>query len=167
MRRRRTIRARDLPRLLIRGIAEVSGLFGGRYRRTEGAHLLLVDEAGRILAVRTTYLGPQWLLPGGRVERGERPHDAAVRETLEETGIRARVDRLLAVDVSHRRNSSFIFAGTVTGGDLEPQFGEIAEAGWLDRAEIATSAPRLDRLLAIIDAADGVAYVTGLRREPT
>lgn len=167
MRRRRTIRARDLPRLLIRGVAEVAGLFGGRYRRTEGAHLLLADDEGRLLVVRTTYLGPQWLLPGGRVERGERPHDAAVRETLEETGIEARVDRLVAIDVSHRRNSSFIFTGTVTGGELEPQLGEIAEAGWLDRSEIATTSHRLHRLLEIIEAADGVAYVTGLRREPT
>lgn len=31
----------------------------------------------------------RWLQPGGHVEPGERPEDAAVRETLEETGVAA------------------------------------------------------------------------------
>ena len=32
-----------------------------------------------------------WVLPKGAVERGEAPDDAAVREVLEETGIRSEV----------------------------------------------------------------------------
>lgn len=32
------------------------------------------------------YLGGQWDIPGGTVEAGESPEDAAVRECLEETG---------------------------------------------------------------------------------
>jgi 8-oxo-dGTP pyrophosphatase MutT (NUDIX family) len=49
--------------------------------------VLVRDDQGRILVVRTTYLGPGWMLPGGRVERSETPHAAAVRETREETGL--------------------------------------------------------------------------------
>ena len=169
MRRSRRIRLVDLPRLAIRVLIEVAGLFGGKYRRTEGAHLVVTDEAGRILVVRTTYLGREWMLPGGRVERGERPHEAAARETREETGIEAAVGRLLAVDASDRDGVSFVYAATPTGGTLEPQLGEIAEVGWLERAVLTSSAPRLDRLLAAIEAAavveagsGGVAYVTGL-----
>jgi ADP-ribose pyrophosphatase YjhB (NUDIX family) len=169
MRRSRRIGLTELPRLLLRVVLEVAGLFGGRYRRTEGAHVLVRDEEGRILVVRTTYLGPGWMLPGGRVERSETPHAAAARETREETGIEVRVDRLVLVDAHRRRNVSFIYAGTVLGGTLEPQFGEIAEAGWLDREEIAATSWRLDRLLSYLDEADGgVAYV-GLapeRRDP-
>jgi ADP-ribose pyrophosphatase YjhB (NUDIX family) len=160
MRRSRQIRPAEFPRLLIRVVIEVAGLFGGRYRRTEGAHVLVRDDQGRILVVRTTYLGPGWMLPGGRVERSETPHAAAARETREETGIEVRVERLILVDAHRRRNVSFIYAGTVLGGTLAPQFGEIAETGWVSREEIAATSWRLDRLLTYLDEAEGgVAYV--------
>ncbi len=51
-----------------------------------------------------------------------------------------------------RRDTSFIFTGSVTGGELEPQLGEIAEVGWLSRDEIARSSPGLHRLLGHVDA---------------
>jgi ADP-ribose pyrophosphatase YjhB (NUDIX family) len=160
MRRSRQIRPAEFPRLLIRVVIEVAGLFGGRYRRTEGAHVLVRDDQGRILVVRTTYLGPGWMLPGGRVERSETPHAAAARETREETGIEVDVERLILVDAHRRRNVSFIYAATVVGGTLAPQFGEIAETGWVSREEIAATSWRLDRLLTYLDEAEGgVAYV--------
>lgn len=160
MRRSRRLRVRDLPRLLVGGAVQFAGLFGGRYRRTEGAHVYVADADGRVLVVRTTYLGPGWMLPGGRLERGETPHDGAARETLEETGLEVAVDRLVLVDARRGRDVSFVFAGHVTGGTLAPQFGEIAEAGWVDRVEIAASSEPLQQLLAVIDAAgDGVTYL--------
>lgn len=160
MRRRRRIRFIDLPRLLVGGAVQFAGLFGGRYGRTEGTHVLVADEQGRLLVVRTTYLGPEWMLPGGRVERGETPHSAAVRETLEETGLRVSVDRLVLVDAMRPSGTSFVFGGRVESGELDPQFGEIAEVGWVDRDEIARTSPRLHRLLELIDrAGDGVAYL--------
>jgi len=159
MRRRRRIRLVDLPRLVVGGVVGLAGLFGGRYQRIEGAHVLATDGEGRILAVRTTYLGPGWMLPGGRVERSETPHAAAVRETREETGLDVRLDRLVLIDAHRAKDVSFVFLGTVTGGELDPQMGEIAEAGWLERAEIAVTSPRLHRLLGLIDAAkEGVGY---------
>src|SRR5688500_5913884 len=142
MRRRSRIRLVDLPRLVTGGVVGVAGLFGSRYQRTEGAHVLATDDQGRILVVRTTYLGPEWMLPGGRVERGETPHAAAVRETREETGLQVGVVRLVLVDAHRARDVSFVFLGNVKGGELEPQFGEIAEAGWVDRDEIAAMSPR-------------------------
>lgn len=166
MRRRRRIGLVDVPRLLIRVVLELAGLFGGRYRRTEGAHVLVTDDEGRILVVRTTYLGPGWMLPGGRVERNETPHRAAVRETREETGLDVTADRLVLVDAHRRGNVSFVFVGRLVGGELSPQFGEIAEVGWLHRDEIAATSWRLDRLLGRIDEiGEGVAY-WGLEPEP-
>ena len=160
MRRSRRLRLADLPRLVIGGAVAFAGLFGGRYGRIEGAHVLATDEEGRILVVRTTYLGPGWMLPGGRVERGETLHAAAARETLEETGLHARIERLVLVDAHRTTSVSFVFRGHVEGGELEPQFGEIAEAGWVDREEIARSSPRLHQLLEMIEGADGgVVYV--------
>lgn len=160
MRRSRRLSLRDLPRLLIGGAVQFAGLFGGRYRRTEGAHVLVTDDAGRILVVRSTYLGPGWMLPGGRIERGETLHDGAARETREETGIEVGVDRLVLVDARRADNTSFVFAGHLVGGTLEPQFGEIAEAGWVTRDEIDRTSEPLRELLALIDGArGGVAYL--------
>jgi ADP-ribose pyrophosphatase YjhB (NUDIX family) len=163
MRRRRRLTLADLPRLLVGGIVEFAGLFGGRYRRTEGAHVLATDADGRVLVVRTTYLGPGWMLPGGRVERGETPHAAAARETREETGMEVIVERVLVIDARRAVDVSFVFAARVIGGELNPQLGEIAEVGWLPRRELEATSPRLHQLLEQIDAAgDGVSYL-GLR----
>jgi ADP-ribose pyrophosphatase YjhB (NUDIX family) len=141
-------------------LVELARLFSSRYSRIEGAHVLVRDADGRILVVRTTYLGPGWMLPGGRVERRETPHAGAARETHEETGLDVRVGRLLLVDATYARSVSFVFAAELVGGELAPALGEIAEAGWLTRQEIAETSPRLDRLLELIDGAEGgTAYV--------
>jgi ADP-ribose pyrophosphatase YjhB (NUDIX family) len=164
MRRRRRLRLADLPRLVVVGTVQLASLFGGRYHRTEGAHVLAIDEHDRVLVVRTTYLGPGWMLPGGRVERGETPHAAAVRETREETGLEVNVERLVVVDARRLRGVSFVYRGTVVGGSLAPQFGEIAEAGWVSRDEIASGSPGLHKLIGHVeDAGEGVVYL-GLDR---
>ena len=49
----------------------------------------------------------QWELPGGSLEAGESAHDAALRELVEETGIRA--DRVSLV-----ARAEFMFAGAST-----------------------------------------------------
>lgn len=162
LRRRRRLRLADLPRLIVGGIVQLAGLFGGRYRRIEGAHVLATDPDGRILVVRTTYLGPGWMLPGGRVERDETPQAAAARETREETGLNVAVERLLLVDAHRARDTSFVFRARAVGGELEPQLGEIAEAGWLTRDEIAESSHRLHRLLEMIEGSGGSVVYLGL-----
>lgn len=156
---RRRVRLADVPRLLIGGVVQLGALFGGRYQRVEGAHVLVADGEGRILVVRSTYMGPGWMLPGGRVERGETPQAAAERETLEETGVEVAVDRLLLVEAYRPKDVSFVFGARLVGGALDPQLGEISEVGWLSREELAGTSPRLQSLLALVDAAgDRIAY---------
>ena len=62
--------------------------------RIPGAGAVIFDGP-RILLVqrgRQPAMG-QWSVPGGHVEPGESPAEAAVRETFEETGLRVRVVR--------------------------------------------------------------------------
>ncbi|AXE24818.1 DNA mismatch repair protein MutT [Streptomyces globosus] len=47
------------------------------------------DSLSRVLLVRHPWRG--WVAPGGRVEPGETPREAARRELFEETGVRARL----------------------------------------------------------------------------
>ena len=49
----------------------------------------VIAGQGRVLLVhrRADDGAPPWALPGGKVEPGESAEDAAVRETLEETGM--------------------------------------------------------------------------------
>ncbi|WP_104819713.1 NUDIX hydrolase [Kitasatospora sp. MMS16-BH015] len=66
---------------------------------TVAAAVLLFDAADRVLLVDPVYK-PAWEFPGGVVERGEAPTDAAQREVAEELGLRLETSalRLLAVD---------------------------------------------------------------------
>lgn len=55
--------------------------------KTMGAFLNVFDKAGRVLCVRQTYGKRLWTTPGGRVEEGEDPYAAALRETAEEVDL--------------------------------------------------------------------------------
>ena len=57
------------------------------------------DDLGRLLMIkRGTSPGKgQWSIPGGRIEIGESPADAAAREVEEETGLRVSVGGLAGV----------------------------------------------------------------------
>ena len=54
-----------------------------------GGRVLVVDRSERVLLIheRLEHGGTHWLTPGGGVEPGERPQDAARREAYEEVGL--------------------------------------------------------------------------------
>jgi len=60
--------------------------------------VIVVRKGDRFLLVHERKHGQLWYLPAGRVEQGESFFDAAVRETLEETGVAVRLDGLLRVE---------------------------------------------------------------------
>ena len=65
-----------------------------------GAGGVVFDEAGRVLLIRDR--NGFWVFPKGHIDPGETPEEAAVREVLEETGVRARV--LAALTTTRYRN---------------------------------------------------------------
>jgi 8-oxo-dGTP diphosphatase len=66
-------------------------------RAALGAACVMVDDDGRVLLVHHAYGRLNWELPGGGAEPGESPDETAVREVLEETGLRVAIDRLTGV----------------------------------------------------------------------
>lgn len=69
----------------------------GEHRET--ARVLLRNETGELFLLLTNFdpevgLPPRWITTGGGIEPGESIRAAAIRELLEETGIRIRDDQL-------------------------------------------------------------------------
>lgn len=98
--------------------------------------LIILDGYGR------------WTFPKGLVEEGESPEMAAMRETAEETGIKAEViGRLGETRYTyhhprkgriHKTVSFYLLAAK--GGTLTPQTTEIAAAEWVSPDEAARRA---------------------------
>ncbi len=85
---------------------------------TIGAFAIIFDEHDRVLLSHRLDLDV-WNLPGGRVEAGEMPDEAVVRETLEETGLEVSVHRLTGVyGKAERDDLVFAFECRVVGGAL-------------------------------------------------
>jgi 8-oxo-dGTP diphosphatase len=78
-----------------------------------------------------------WAFPGGFVDRGEHPEQAAVREAWEEAGIEVRVRELLGI-YSHPRGSAVVlvvYTGDLVSGEPTPR-DETLEAGLFPPAEL-------------------------------
>ena len=59
-------------------------------------NVVVVNDAGEILLIRRTDNG-NWALPGGAVDLGESVAQAAVRETLEESGIECAITGIVGI----------------------------------------------------------------------
>jgi 8-oxo-dGTP pyrophosphatase MutT (NUDIX family) len=107
--------------------------------------IALRDADGRVLLARHAE-GNLWLLPGGGIEPGETPADAAVREMFEETGLIVRLTRLVGVFggpefiVRYRNGdrTSYVtatFEATLTGGSSSPDSTELLELRFVNQEE--------------------------------
>lgn len=62
---------------------------------------------------------PVWVLPGGGIESGESPEDAALREAWEETGYKVRIKRKIAHyhPINKLTAPTFFFECTILSGE--------------------------------------------------
>lgn len=91
-----------------------------------------------------------WTLPGGGIDPGENPEHAAKREVLEETGLEAKIGKLIGVDSRVFRREEvpegidpqlhtirIIYRGTVKDGPLINEAdGSSDEARWVPLGEL-------------------------------
>ncbi len=98
---------------------------------TLGVSAVIRDEQGRVLlALRRR--PAIWNLPGGSVEPGEAPWDAAIRETREEVGLDVEVDRLTGVyDRSPDGDPVLVFTCRVLAGTATTT-EEAVRVGWFE-----------------------------------
>ncbi len=104
---------------------------------------IVLDAGGRVLLHRHKRLG-RWLQPGGHLDPGEHPAEAARRETAEETGLAAGHPtdgpRLLHVDVHEgprgHLHLDLRYLLTADGNaPLAPAAGESPVVAWFERDE--------------------------------
>jgi len=110
------------------------------------AYAVVVRAEEVLLARWTSPRGPEWTLPGGGLDFGEDPADAAVREVREETGYTVRLEDLLFVNSFRRvlpdapvdfHAIQIVYTATVVGGELCHEIGGSTDmAAWHPIADV-------------------------------
>lgn len=104
----------------------------------------VIIEAGRVLLTqrkRGTHLAGAWEFPGGKVEAGEDPREALVRELREELGIETAAGAV--VDVTFHRYEEarkavllLFFEASRTATSPAPRAVDVAAFKWAGRADL-------------------------------
>jgi 8-oxo-dGTP pyrophosphatase MutT (NUDIX family) len=111
-----------------------------RIRRPRRSSVVVIafDESDRVLLVRHSYGRPGWSLPGGGMNRDERPERAAVREIGEELG--CGLTDLAEIDASEERiagsrDMQHIFSARLAGAPV-PDMREIVAVQLFDPQDL-------------------------------
>ena len=96
------------------------------FRDPKVAAVVTVIDADQILLIKrgnAPEMG-KWSMPGGFIDFGEDPREAAIREVLEETGLQVRITTLIDViggDGLGGASIVIMFEAEVIGGTLSPE----------------------------------------------
>ena len=112
-------------------------------RHAGSAVMMAVDDKDRILLVRQYRLPAgqyMWELPAGKVDEGETAAQAAKRELIEETGLRAKKWKKLTTfypspGFVEEKMTIFLATG-LTQGEARPMEDERIETRWFTKKEL-------------------------------
>ena len=109
-------------------------------------NVVVVNHAGEILLIRRTDNG-NWAVPGGAIDLGESVAQAAVRETLEESGIECAITGIVGIysDPRHvilytsngeaRQEFSIVLTARAVSGQPTTS-SESSEVRWVPESEL-------------------------------
>lgn len=126
---------------------------GPRWRLVRNAPCaeVLVERNGTVLLSRRAhepFLGV-WEIPGGFVDRGEHPVDAAVREMQEELGIDVRLTALLGTYLESSAYGECLeitcYLGATDAIEPVPNPAEVSEWAWFGPADLPDEMAGRDR----------------------
>ena len=143
-------------------LAGIRARIGNDLLLTPAAGIALFDGAGRLLLARHVHSG-RWGTPGGAVEPGESPREAAVREFEEETGMRVAGCTLIGAYggpefvVRYPNGDLMAYVLTLYGarsasGAVTLQADELLEVGWFTEPEAMALDLSADMRLTVPDA---------------
>ena len=134
----------------------VDAMTDAEFRGNTASLIVLHPEMAKLLCVRHPSFG-QWMFPGGKIEPNEAPDEAAVREVIEEVGLRVMLTDLSDLPRWHRHGNlrlpqplavireqlpqgettyvDFVYVGVSRTATLSLR-REVHEAGWFDLAEL-------------------------------
>ena len=100
--------------------------------KTRSVRIIIIDN-DRVLLLRAGYGSKKWVIPGGKVNRGEDYIMAAKRELKEESGLE--INEIVSIgsyysELEHKKETEKFFAGETSNEDLTIDDQEIIDAGW-------------------------------------
>lgn len=108
----------------------------------QGAFSIILDSQRRVLLCKRRDKD-LWNLPGGKVEKGESPWEAAIREAKEEIGVDIEIEKLAGVYFKREADEVvFQFVAKIMHGELAPS-DEAEAIKYFDAATLPeNTAPR-------------------------
>ena len=130
---------------------------GHRPLQMVGCGVFLFDEQDRVLLERRADDGT-WCVPGGSMELGETPEEAARRECLEETGLLAKDLRFFNMQADEKRHFTYpngdeVYALDINfvcrsyEGTLKRQEEEVLQLQFFGKSELPNDLSAFDKEL--------------------
>lgn len=117
----------------------------------------IIVHNGRVLMARRRQQEGKllWAFPGGGIEAGETPEEAAVREVAEEVGLEVEASKVLG-DRVHPQSGvhmTYVACSVIAGEATVVDEEELAEVAWLEHGQIPEYVPwgLFDRVQAHLD----------------
>lgn len=115
-----------------------------QHQRVASATLILENSDGQVVIVKANYKA-HWTFPGGVIDEGETPQQAAIRETYEEIGLVIDPDQVQFVLVANRagldvHTYQFVFKAPLEAAMIDRiqlQASEIDDYMLITKAEVA------------------------------